>query len=106
MLDSLKAAGFTNLDPTSTDGESVYRKLLLDRCDLAISDTPLGVRYLLKKMNQPGNALVQTPVKLVGAPLYIACSADISDVEIARWQKALDGMKTSGLFAEIQKKYH
>lgn len=106
VLDSLKSAGFTNLDPTSTDGESVYRKLLLDRCDLAISDTPLGVKYLLRKMNYPANALVQTPVKLVGAPLYIACSTDISDIEIARWQKALDGMKASGLFAEIQKKYH
>lgn len=106
VLDSLRSAGFMNLDPTSTDGESVYRKLLLDRCDLAISDTPLGVRYLLKKMNYPPHALVQTSVKLVGAPLYIACSTDISDIEIARWQKALDGMKASGLFAEIQKKYH
>lgn len=105
VLETLKSAGFTNLDPTSTDGESVYRKLLLDRSGLAISDTPLGVRHILRKMNLPANALVQTQVKLLEAPLYMACSLDIPDQEIARWQKGLDALKASGLFADIQKKY-
>ncbi len=105
VLSTLKSAGFHNLDPTSTDGESVYKKLLLERCDLAISDTPLGVKHILKKLGLPANALVQTAVKLVGAPLYIACSTDIADREIALWQKALDGLKASGVFAAIQKKY-
>lgn len=105
VLETLQANGFTNLDPTSTDGEAVYRKLLLDRCDLAISDAPLGVRHLLRKLNLPPQALVQTSVRLIDAPLYIACSLDISDQEIARWQRALDSLKSSGLFAEIQKKY-
>lgn len=105
VFNTLKSAGFTNLDPTSTDGESVYKKLLLDRCDLAISDTPLGVKHVLKKLAVPANALVQTSVKLVGAPLYIACSTDIADRDIALWQKTLDGLKASGVFAAIQKKY-
>ena len=106
VFNALKAAGFANLDATSTDGESVYRKLLLDRCDLAISDTPLGVRHILRKFNAPANALVQTPVRLVGAPLYIACSKDIPDHDIALWQKTLDGLKASGVFAAIQRKYN
>lgn len=105
VLNTLKSAGFANLDPTSTDGESVYKKLLLGRCDLAISDTPLGVKHILKKLNMPASALVQTPVKLVGAPLYIACSTDIADQDIALWQKTLDGLKASGVFAALQKKY-
>lgn len=105
VFNTLKAAGFTNLDATSTDGESVYKKLLLDRCDLAISDAPLGVKHILRKWNLPINTLVQTSVKLVEAPLYIACSTDIADRDIALWQKALDGLKASGVFAAIQKKY-
>jgi polar amino acid transport system substrate-binding protein len=105
VFNTLKSAGFTNLDPTSTGGESVYKKLLLDRCELAISDTPLGVKHVLRKWNMPTNALVQTAVKLVEAPLYIACSPDIPDRDIALWQKTLDGLKTSGVFAAIQKKY-
>jgi polar amino acid transport system substrate-binding protein len=105
VFNTLKAAGFINLDPSSTDGESVYKKLLLDRCDLAVSDTPLGVRHILRKLNVPPNALVQTPVKLVGAPLYIACSKDIADHEVAQWQKALDGLKASGVFGALQRKY-
>ncbi|MDZ7919551.1 substrate-binding periplasmic protein [Rhodoferax sp.] len=105
VFNTLKSAGFTNLDPTSTDGESVYRKLLLDRCDLAISDTHLGVKHVLKKMEVPANALVQTGVQVVGAPLYIACSLDIPDREIALWQRTLDELKASGVFAAIQKKY-
>ena len=105
VFNTLKSTGFTNLDPTSTDGESVYKKLLLDRCDLAISDTPLGVKHVLKKLSLPANALVQTHVKLVGAPLYIACSTDIPDRDIALWQKTLDGLKASGVLAALQKKY-
>jgi polar amino acid transport system substrate-binding protein len=106
VLDTLNSLGFANLDHTSTNGESVYRKLLLDRCDLAISDTHLGVRHILKKLNLPANTLTQTSIKLIEAPLYIACSLDIPDQEIARWQKALDGLKVSGQFAEILKKYN
>jgi polar amino acid transport system substrate-binding protein len=105
VLETLKANGFANLDSTSTEGEAVYRKLLLGRCDLAISDAPLGVRHLLRKLNLPPQALVQTSVRLIDAPLYIACSLDIPDQEIARWQRALDTLKSSGLFAEINRKY-
>lgn len=105
VLNALKAAGFHNLDTSSTDGASVYKKLLIDRCDLGISDTPLGVKYLLKQMGYSGDAVVQTAVKVIDLPLYIACSKDIPDKVIALWQKALDEMKASGLYAKVHTKY-
>jgi len=101
----LLAAGFTNLETGASDGIAVYRMLIFGRCDLAVSDSPLGVIHLLKQMNYPPDAVVQTPVKLVASPLYIACSKDISDAEIARWQAALDSLKSSGVFQAMQKKY-
>jgi polar amino acid transport system substrate-binding protein len=101
----LQAAGFTNLETGASDGNAVYKMLIFGRCDLAVSDSPLGVVHLLKQMNYPLDAVVQTPVKLIASPIYIACSKDISDTEIARWQAALDKLKSSGVFQAIQKKY-
>lgn len=101
----LLAAGFTNLETGASDGTAVYRMLIFGRCDLAVSDSPLGVVHLLKQMNYPPDAVVQTPVKLISSPIYIACSKDIPDAEIARWQAALDKLKSSGVFQAILKKY-
>lgn len=106
VLDTLRAAGFNNLDASSTDGASVYKKLLLGRCDLGISDTPLGVKYLLKQMGAPTDAVQPTVVKIIESPLYIACSKDIPDQTIALWQRELDEMKTTGLYAKIHAKYN
>jgi polar amino acid transport system substrate-binding protein len=106
VFNTLKAAGFENLDASSTDGNSVYKKILLNRCDLGISDTPLGVKYLLKQMDYPTDALVQTPVKVVEFPLYIACSKDMPDAIISLWQKTLDAMKASGQYAKIHARYN
>jgi polar amino acid transport system substrate-binding protein len=101
----LRAAGFANLDASALDGQAVYRMLLFGRCDLAVSDSPLGVSHALKQMGFPPDAVVQTPAKLLSLPLFIACSKDIPDTEIARWQAALDAMKKSGAFQAIVKKY-
>ena len=97
----LKEAGFKNLDTSAYNSEQIYRKLLLGRCELAISDSPLGVTYLLKKIGLPSDALVQTNLKVVESDLYIACSRDIPDAEIALWQRALVRMKQNGLFERI-----
>ena len=105
MTSRLLAAGFTNVETGASDGTALYRMLIFGRCDLAISDSPLGVIHLLKQMNYPPDAVVQTPVKLITSPLYIACSKDISDAEIARWQAALDQLKSSGVYQVILKKY-
>lgn len=100
----LKDSGFINLNAVANDGETTYKMLILGRCDLAISDSPMGVRYLLKKMNYPADAIVQTAVRVVAFPLYIACSKDIPDAEIARWQKELNSLKASGAFNFMQKR--
>ncbi|MFN3303030.1 MAG: substrate-binding periplasmic protein [Roseateles sp.] len=101
----LRDAGFTNLDASAPDGRAVYRMLLFGRCDLAVSDSPLGVAHALKQMGYAPDAVVQTPLKLLSLPLFIAGSKDIPDAEIARWQAALDAMKRSGAFQAILKKY-
>lgn len=105
VFNTLTAAGFTNLDATSTNGESIYRKLLNDRSDLGVSETDLGVKYILRQMNYPSDALVQTGVKVVESPLYIACGKDVPAEEVARWQESLDRMKASGAYDEIYRKY-
>lgn len=101
----LKAAGFANLNARGYDGPSVYRMLLFGRCDLAVSDTPLGVVRALQQMGFPPDAVVQTPLKLLSLPLYIACSKDIPDAEIERWQAALAALKQSGAFQAMLRKY-
>lgn len=106
VFSKLKAAGFTNLETTTSEAQLIYKKLLHNRCDLAISDSPLGVIYLLKQMNYPPDAITQTAVKLVESPTYFAYSKDIPDTEIARWQKALDRLKASGAFKAILRKYN
>jgi polar amino acid transport system substrate-binding protein len=101
----LRAAGFANLDASATEGQAVYRMLLFGRCDLAISDSPLGVAHALRQMGVAPDAVVQTPVKLLSLPLFIACSKDIPDAEVARWQAALDALKSSGAFQAILRKH-
>jgi len=101
----LREDGFSNLDTTATDGPSIYRKLLLGRCDLAVSDAPLGVRHLLREWKLPPDTLVQTSVKIVESPLYIACSRDIPDTEIAAWQAALENLRTAGTLDALWRKY-
>jgi polar amino acid transport system substrate-binding protein len=98
VFDRLMAAGFSNLNPSAVGGSSIYQMLINGRCDLAISDSPLGVMHVLKQMNYSLDAVVRTPVKFVELPAYIACSKDIPDAEIARWQKALDKIKVSDAY--------
>lgn len=103
--DVLHKHGFKNLDASAVDGPAIYRKLLADRCDLGVSDAPLGVKYLLKQWHLPPDTLVRTSVKVVESPLYIACSKDIPDAEIALWQTSLDKMKASGTYDSIHREY-
>lgn len=100
----LTEVGFSNLD-TSANPSGIYQKVLNGRCALAIGETPLGVSYLLRQMGAPDDALVQTPLDILEARLYIACSKDIPDAEVALWQAALDGMKKSGEFDSLYAKY-
>lgn len=104
VFNMLTKAGFKNLD-TGVSGEGIYLRALSDRCELAIGESSLGVKYWLKKNKKPTDSLVQTSVKLISSPLYIAVSKDISDDEVARWQKSLDKIKASKEYSALVKKY-
>ena len=105
VFNMLTEAGFTNLDSSAYNSRQVYSKLLRGRVELAISDSPQGVSYLLKQMGVPPDALRQTPVMVVGSDLYIAASLDFSDDEIARWQLALDRLRTRGVIDQIYREF-
>lgn len=100
----LRNNGFMNLDTTRIN-ESIYLKVILDRNELAIGESSIGVSYLLKKMNQPPDILEKTQVCIFKLDLYIATSRDIPDSEIQNWQNSLDKMKKSGEYERIRKKY-
>lgn len=101
VFNTLTALGFTNLDASAHSSKQVYGKLLRGRAELAISDSPKGVQYLMEQMGVSADALQQTPVKVVESDLYIAASLDFSDSEIALWQKALNRLKASGEFERL-----
>jgi polar amino acid transport system substrate-binding protein len=102
----LKKKGFENLDMTATSSLQVYKKLLRGRCDLAISDTDIGVRYCLKGLHADPNVFEKIPVKIFESQLYIAFSKDISGEEIKNWQSALEQLKTNGRYEKIFQKYN
>lgn len=100
----LEKEGFNNIDKT-TIRSAIIEKLIFGRVDLSISYPRLGVIHYLKVAGYPEDIIVQTPVKLVDFPLYIACNKNISDSVIREWQNALDSIKTSGKYDQIYKKY-
>ena len=104
VLSVLEKRGFTNLDRT-TKPDRIIRKVLTGIADLSVSETPLGVKYWLRKANLPTDTLAQTQVKLVDFPLYIACSKDIDDAVIQQWQEALERIKASEAYTRIYNKY-
>lgn len=101
----LSAQGFENLDMTATSSLQVYRKLLVGRADIAISDTDLGVSYNLKLLGAEMAVLEKIPIIIFKSDLYIAASKDIADTEIQQWQSALDTLKENGIYDEIYEKY-
>ncbi|WP_417793800.1 substrate-binding periplasmic protein [Terasakiella pusilla] len=101
----LQQNGFTNLEDTAKNGREVYRKLLAGRSDLGISDSPIGVKYILQQLGLPMTALTQTSVKILDMDLYIAVHKSVSPQEVKKWQAVLDRMKASGRYDQIIKKY-
>ena len=100
----LKEAGFNNLD-TGVSGEGIYLRMINDRCVLAIGESHLGVQHWLKKTKQKSDAVIQTKVKLISSPLYIAASKDITDQEINEWQKSLDKIMKTKAYQILVRKY-
>jgi polar amino acid transport system substrate-binding protein len=101
----LTGEGFKNLDP-APDQIGIYLKVVTGRCDLAIGETSWGVKYWLRRVNLPSDTLVQTPVKMIEAFLYIACNKSIPDSVITKWQITLDEMKASGEYQKVYQRYN
>jgi polar amino acid transport system substrate-binding protein len=104
IFNELSKQGLNNIVKITTN-ESLSINLIESRVDLAVSANSAGVAYYLEKINQPPDAIVRTKVKLMEYPLYIACSKDIPDSVIEKWQRALQTIKASGQHEAIIKKY-
>jgi polar amino acid transport system substrate-binding protein len=104
VYNSLKMAGFTNLD-VAANPEGIYLKTIRGRCDLAIGETSWGIAYWLKKSDFPPDSLEKTPVKVLSSPLYIVVSKDVPDQEVLLWQQALEKVKSSSEYSKLQQTY-
>ena len=99
--------GFTNLDNTAVNGVQIYKKLLVGRCDLAISESDLGARYILKSLGlKLEDVFEKIPFVFYSGELYLAGSKDIPDEEIEKMQRAFEKIKANGTYDEIIQKYH
>ncbi|WP_415911565.1 substrate-binding periplasmic protein [Neptuniibacter sp. QD37_11] len=96
--------GITNVIKLSARDRQ-FSLLFSNRAELAVNISPLGVVYYLKQIDKAADALVPTQVKLLEFPLYIACSKEIPDSVIQRWQAALDKVKASDKYEQIYSKY-
>ena len=105
IVNLLTSKGFQNLDTTATDGYQIYRKLLLNRSDLAISDTEIGVRYIMKSIGHDISEIEKIPITIFKSNLYIAFSKDSDDKYIKQWQNIFDDLKKSGEIDRIIRKY-
>lgn len=104
VADKVEEHGIKNIIKVSSR-EQQLALLLKERAELLVNTSPIGVAYYLKKMNKPVDSLIQTKVKLLEFPLYIACSKEIPDDVIQRWQDALERVKASSTYTQIYNKY-
>lgn len=102
--DILIKEGFKNLD-VSESAKSIYYKAIIDRCDLAISETHLGYTYWMNQLQLSPTTLEKTDLKIISSELYIVASPDISDKEVQHWQKALDKILKSKEYQHILARY-
>lgn len=87
----LASSGFTNLDESQTDVEAL-KKLMDDKVQLWLGNKE-GLAVTAKEAGINPDELVELPVVVLQADLYIALSKDIPDSTIASWQKTLDSLK-------------
>jgi polar amino acid transport system substrate-binding protein len=104
VTDHVGALGITNVLKISSR-EKQFLLLFSGRAELLVNVSEFGIPYYLKQIDRPSDSLVKTQVKLLEFPLYIACSKDIPDEVIQRWQAALDRVKASPKYQEINTRY-
>jgi polar amino acid transport system substrate-binding protein len=101
----LRSYGFKNLETSATNSEQIYSKLLLGRCDLAISDTDIGVKYILTKMGKPYSEVTKISVPVFEAKLYIVCNKDTPELIVQQWQNAIERLKQDKTLDSLYDKY-
>jgi ABC-type amino acid transport substrate-binding protein len=87
----LASKGFTNLDESQTDLEAL-KKLADNRVQLWLGNKG-GLAVTAKQAGIRPDELVELPVVVTQADLYIAISKDVPDSTVAAWQKILDSLK-------------
>lgn len=104
VADKVQEQGISNVIKLASR-EQQLSLLFKGRAELLVNTSPIGVAHYLKKINQPVDSLIQTQVKLLEFPLFIACSKEIPDSVIQRWQSALERVKASPKYTLIYNKY-
>jgi len=95
--------GFKNLETTNSYIAN-FKMLVNKRCPL-IPSSGSSLPAWLKEADLPPDAVLRTPVMLFETKGYLAFSKNIPDVEIQRWQDALEQIKKSGKYENLVKKY-
>ncbi len=100
----LTQKGFTNLD-IGADFESGLHKLVKGRVDLV----PLS-NGVLQGLVAKSSSLDLSMFEKVGPPLfaasgYIAFGNHVPDTVVAKWQQALDNLKSSGVYQTIVERH-
>ena len=98
----LKQEGFTNIVSAADDNENAS-KLFSGEIDLWVVGELTGIHKTKATGNDPSGLEKVLDVK--DTQLYIAFNKETPDEEIAKWQKALDEMKKTGVYDKILSKY-
>lgn len=99
----LQDSHFKNLSLIVYPGQG-FKLIAANRSDLMPAGE-LTVLPTLKNLKIDPALIENTGVKLFSHYLYIAMSINTADEEVARWQNALDQMKTDGTYQLIIEKY-
>lgn len=98
----LRKEGFTNLETVATEAIAI-KKLLSGEAQL-FPGSNLAMPVLLKQIGATMDD-VESVLNLSTNMIYVTFSKGTSPELVARWQKALDEMKTDGTFRHIYAKW-
>lgn len=98
----LKKEGFTNLDVTVNQEQSI-RMFSVERGDLIVIGQ-VALDQIAEELSIDPDQFEKT-VRLFQVNLYIAFSKDIPLFEVERWQAELDKLKSSGGYDRLLQKY-
>ena len=99
----LKSLGLKNIVQTH-DHMASLKQLVAGRVDV----TPMSelvMPIMAEQAGIPLDKIVRTDLKLYDSDLYIAFSLDVPDATVAKWQRALDELKSSGRYEAIVNTY-